>query len=67
MAARIVECSPMLRAKITGDKILFAHGSFIQALAADWRGAAGAAPTIVLGRSLSESHGAIVLSLIVSA
>lgn len=48
MACRIVECSPLLRAKVTADKILFANGSFIQALAADWRGAAGAAPTIVL-------------------
>jgi phage terminase large subunit-like protein len=48
MAQRVVECSPMLRAKITADKILFANGSFLQALASDWRGAAGSAPTVVL-------------------
>lgn len=48
MACRIVECSPMLKAKVTADKILFSNGSFLQALASDWKGVAGAAPTVVL-------------------
>jgi phage terminase large subunit-like protein len=47
-AARIVEASPLLQADITATKIAFSNGSFIQALASDYRGAAGSAPTIVL-------------------
>ncbi len=47
-AARIVQASPMLRAKITADRITFSNGSFIQALAADYRGGAGVEPVFVV-------------------
>jgi len=47
MCCRIVEASPTLRAKITSDLILFSNGSFIQALASDYKGAAGSAPTYI--------------------
>jgi len=47
-AARIVEASPLLRANVTARKIEFSNGSFIQALASDYRGSAGVAPTIVV-------------------
>ena len=47
-AARIVEASPLLDAKITADKIVFSNGSFIQALASDYRGGAGVEPTFVI-------------------
>jgi hypothetical protein len=40
-AARIIEASPMIRARITSNRITFPHGSFIEALPADYRGAAG--------------------------
>lgn len=51
-AARIVEASPMLQAKVTADRIEFSNGSFIQALASDYRGAAGVEPTIVIADEL---------------
>ncbi len=51
-AARIVEASPSIRAKITADRITFSNGSFIQALAADYRGAAGVEPCFVIADEL---------------
>src|SRR5271163_3979225 len=47
-AARIVEASPLLQAKVTGDRITFSNGSYIQALASDYRSGAGVEPTIIL-------------------
>ena len=51
-AARIVEASPLIQAKITADRITFSNGSFIQALASDYRGAAGVEPTFVIADEL---------------
>jgi len=50
--ARIVEASPLLRARITADRITFSNGSFIQALASDYRGAAGIEPVFVIADEL---------------
>src|SRR5208282_2471573 len=47
-AARIVESSPLIKAKITNDRITFSNGAFIQALASDYRGAAGVEPVFVI-------------------
>jgi hypothetical protein len=52
IAAKIVEASPLLTAKITTDRITFSNGSFIQALASDYRGAAGSEPTFIIADEL---------------
>ena len=51
-AAKVVAASPLLKARITNDRITFSNGSFIQALAADWRGAAGVEPVFVIADEL---------------
>jgi phage terminase large subunit-like protein len=52
-AARIVDVSPLIAAKMTSDRITFtATGSFIQALASDYRGAAGVEPVFVIADEL---------------
>jgi phage terminase large subunit-like protein len=47
-AARIVEASPLLRADITTDRITFSNGSYILALASDYRGGAGVEPCFIV-------------------
>jgi hypothetical protein len=50
--ARIVEASTSIKAKITNDRITFSNGAFIQALASDYRGAAGVEPVFVIADEL---------------
>jgi hypothetical protein len=47
-ACRIIEKSPLLKANIIKNRIEFTNGSFIEALAADYRGAAGSEPVMVI-------------------
>jgi phage terminase large subunit-like protein len=47
-----VEASPLLQAKVRADRIEFSNGSYIQALASDYRGAAGVSPTMVVADEL---------------
>ena len=51
-AARIVAASPLIKAKVTATRITFSNGSFIEALPADYRGAAGVEPVIVVADEL---------------
>ena len=47
-AAHIVEASPLIKAETTARRITFSNGSFIEALPADYRGAAGVEPAMVI-------------------
>jgi hypothetical protein len=47
-AARIIEASPLIKARVTASRITFSNGSFIEALPADYRGAAGVEPVMVI-------------------
>jgi hypothetical protein len=51
-AARIIEASPLIKAKVTASRITFSSGSFIEALPADYRGAAGVEPVMVIADEL---------------
>src|SRR5262249_7479812 len=51
-AARIVQASPLIKAKVTASRITFSNGSYIEALAADYRGAAGVEPVMVIADEL---------------
>jgi hypothetical protein len=47
-AARIVKASPLIKAAITSTRITFSNGSYIEALPADYRGAAGVEPCMIV-------------------
>src|SRR5262249_8221463 len=51
-AARIIQASPLIKAKVTASRITFSNGSFIEALPADYRGAAGVEPVMVIADEL---------------
>lgn len=52
MCVRIVEASPMLRAKIVSDTIMFSNGATIQAISGNYKSAAGSAPTFIIADEL---------------